>query len=97
LEAERKQVPWGREADEVPHRRHPFLRMRDHYRGIAVVRVQDLEVRRRGPDPLEKRPDRGPVDPRRRRGSEADRLVAEEVRLAPEAEVHRPELRETPD
>src|SRR5205823_14418284 len=28
---------------------------------------------------------------------EADRLVAEEVRLAAEAEVHRPEFRETPD
>src|SRR5256712_1613183 len=71
--------------------------MCDYHRGIAVVRVQDLQARSRGPDPLEQLVDRRYVDLRRGGGSQADRLVAEEVRLPSEPEVHRAELRETTD
>ena len=68
--------------------------MREHHRGISVVRVKHFEVRGRRADPFEQRPDHGDVDARRRRGAESDRLIAEEIRLAPEPEVHRAELRE---
>src|SRR6266536_3343773 len=54
--------------------------MRDHHRGIAVVRVQHLQVRRGGANPLEQPANRTHVDLRCRRGSESDRLIAEEVR-----------------
>src|SRR2546421_418353 len=68
--------------------------MREHHRGISVVRVQHFEARGRRPDPFEQRPDHGDVDARRWRGAESDRLIAEEIRLAPEPEVHRAQLRE---
>src|SRR5437667_51827 len=71
--------------------------MRYHHRRIAVVRVQDFQVWRGRADPGEQLANGAEVDIRRRRGAEADRLVAEEVRLASEAEIHGPESCETPD
>src|SRR6266516_656911 len=68
--------------------------MREHHRGISVVRVQHFEVWGRRADAFEQRPDHGDVDARRRGRPESDRLIAEEIRLASEPEIHRAELRE---
>src|SRR5712692_9528071 len=97
LEAERQTGAGSRVGHQVPHRRHRLVRMRDHHRGIAVVRVQDLQARRGGPNPLEEFVDCGYVDLRGGGRSQADRLIAEEVRLPAEAKVHRAELGESPD
>src|SRR3989442_11674203 len=71
--------------------------MRDHHRGLSVVPVQDLQVRGRRSNSFEQLANRGPIYLRRRGRPQADRLVAEEVRLASQPEIHRAELRETTD
>src|SRR5256886_14706829 len=96
LEAEGEAGARRGEGQEVPHCRHGLLGMRDHHRRIAVVRVQDLQVRRRRSNSFQELANRGHIDLRGRRGSQTERLKAEEVRLASEAEIHRSEVRETP-
>src|SRR2546427_13105095 len=71
--------------------------MRDHHRGITVVRVKHLEIWGGHADPLQQLADHGHINPRRRGGTESDRLVTEEIRLASETEVHRAEAREPTD
>src|SRR3989454_5511153 len=97
LESERQRVAGGSKTGQIVHRGHRVIRMRDHHRGIAVVRVKHLEIWGGHADPLEQLSDHGHINPRRRGGTESDRLVAEEICLASEAEVQRAEIREPTD